>query len=259
MRLFIFRGALVIIIASTALCLYQMLLIHNTYVHEEKVHEKISAYAPPDSINSVNIKTLDTGDQFQDNPNVLIVDNSFLLDLKRSVNEDIEAWIRIPNSCIDYPIVYSEDNNFYLNHDVYRKYAAAGSIFIDKRNNKEFMDFNTIIYGHNMKNGTMFGELINFNNMGYFLNNPTAQIFLPDATYTLEIFAFIKLMYDDEIIYGSVSETNCIEFIKYVKSTALQYRDIQLSDNDRIVTLSTCTNDLADARIVLLARLNKSV
>ena len=260
MRVFFFRGVLVIIIAAMALCVYQMFIISNTYIQEEQVQELAAAFAP--SGPAEHLETIAPGSEDlpqQNPPDTVNVSNPSILEAMLSVNEDITAWIRVPNTHIDYPVVHGEDNSFYLDHDIYKQYAAAGSIFIDSRNNKGFVDFNTIIYGHNMKNGTMFGNLSYFSEMGYFLNNPNAQIFLPETTYTLEIFAFMRLNHDDSIIYGSVLNADFTEFIEYVKLNAVQYRDIQLNNYDRLVTLSTCINELADARMVLLARLNHAV
>jgi len=236
-----------------------MIIIRNTYVHEEQVHNFVSAYAPPDAGNgsdAINIKADNLSEQNVNKQDYAAYAlNESIVDAQRNINEDISAWIRIPNTYIDYPVVHYGDNIFYLDHDILRQKAAAGSLFIDSRNRAGFTDFNTVIYGHNMKNGTMFGELNNFSDINFFANNPTGQLFLPDRTYTLEIFAYLRIKQDDRIIYGTISGVNLTEYIKYIKINATNYRDIQLSDNDKIVPLSTCTNDYADSRMVVLAKL----
>ena len=246
------KGLIAIIIIAMSISIYQMLIIRNTYVHEEQVHTLMSGYAPVETSkakesaeNEINNEDAST-----------MIKNVSLINAKRDINDDITAWIRIPNTRIDYPVAYYTDNDYYLNHDILKNNAASGSLFVDNRNNKEFIDFNTIIYGHNMKNGTMFGDLSNFSNMGYFSNNTSGLIFLPDKTYYLEIFAFLQIKQDNRIIYGSISGENFTEFTEYVKQNALHYRDIQLSEYDRIVTLSTCADDGVDSRDVVLARLN---
>ena len=301
MRIYVFRGFLIVIIAAMAICMYKMIEIHNIYVHEEQTNETMAEFAPLDTVDYLEPKesekqavksedekqpeeqeqeqeqepsdpeteepkpveqteepkpaTPDPLDMNRYHPEAISGSNPSILEAQNNINEDITAWLRVPDTKIDYPVLHGTDNSFYLNHNVQKKPANAGSIFIDSRNNKGFIDFNTIIYGHNMINGSMFGDLLKFNDSSYFSNNPTARLFLPDATYNLEIFAFMNIKQDDRIIYGSAPSADFTEFFEYVRTNALYYRDVGLSDQDRIVTLSTCASDLADARMVLLAKL----
>ena len=261
MRVFFFRGILIVIIAAMAICLYEMIVIRNTYMHEEQVHNAVSAYAPvdlkPDGTGVVNTETSYIGDSASIDESTGAVNGS-IIEAQRNINADIAGWVRIPNTSIDYPVVQCADNSFYLTHDILKQKASAGTLFIDNRNSGGFADFNTVIYGHNMKNGSMFGELNNFSNTAFFTENTSGQLFVPDCTYNLEIFACLKIKQDDQVIYGSIYGADYGAFIKYVRSVALQYRDIQLNGGDRIVTLSTCTNVYADYRIVVLARLDRN-
>ena len=260
MRVFLFRGLLVAIVAALAICLYEMLIIQDTYVHEEQVHNAVLAYAPPTeapkSLNAAKKATAAWG-SIAENPG-LPGGNQFIKDAQRNISDAVAAWLRVPNTCIDYPVVQGGDNSFYLNHDCMGQKSASGSLFVDSRNNAGFVDYNTVIYGHNMKNGSMFGELGNFGNSIFFSNNPAASLYLSDCTYTLEIFAYLKVRQDDKYVYGSMQGAIFADFDAYVKSCALNYRDIGLADSDRIVTLSTCANDNANSRTVVLARLERA-
>ncbi|MDR1560096.1 MAG: class B sortase [Clostridiales bacterium] len=252
MRAFAFRGLLVIIVAAAAVCVYQLLAIRDNYVHADEIDNLLAPYAPP--IETANRKPWE-----EPHLNNQSAPNPFVVSLKRDFNEDVTAWIRVPNSRIDYPVVHGADNSYYLNHDIQKQKAVGGSLFVDSRNSKGFADFNTIIYGHNMKDGSMFSDLRNFSDFGYFSNNALASLYLSETTYDLEIFAYIEIKESDSVIYSRVSAADPEEFIEYVRSKASRYRDISLAENDKIVTLSTCTNDLADARIVVLARLKPVV
>jgi len=225
-----------------------MMNISNTYANVERIAELVSEFAPPvidmPNINLYSENLLRAG---ASNPTLLLA--------KNNLNDDILGWIRIPNTRIDYPIVQGIDNNFYVYHDIQRQPSGGGTIFIDRRNNENFTDFNTVIYGHNMLNGSKFAGLENFNDMGYFHNNPVGSLFLIDTTYIFDIFAFLRVEHNDRIIYGSKSYENFQEFIDYVRSVASNYRDVQLSGEDRFITLSTCDNDFPDYRFVVLARL----
>jgi sortase B len=108
-----------------------------------------------------------------------------------------------------------------------------------------------------MINGSKFADLENFGDIGYFHNNPMGSLFLIDTTYLLEVFAYLRTDREDKLIYGTKTEENFQEFIEHVRTIAINYRDVQLSGEDRFVTLSTCDNDFSDYRFVVLARLVK--
>ena len=286
MRLFIFRGSIVAIIAALSICMYKMIDIHISYSNIEKNDNAMAEYAPPATIPSIKPDRTDVSESPQPEQKETVIPepgqskppesesesesesepepqnqetvpgtNQSVLNAQKDLNEEITAWLRVPNTKIDYPVVHGEDNSFYLNHNVRKESSNAGSIFVDSRNNEGFIDFNTIIYGHNMINGSMFSDLIKFYDSAFFLESPAPELFLPDVTYTLEVFAFLRIKQDDRIIYNTITNANFPAYIEYVEANAIHYRDIQLESYDNIVTLSTCTNDAADERMVVLARL----
>lgn len=105
-------------------------------------------------------------------------------------NPDIYAWITIPGTNVDYPILQREgDNGYYLNHSVDGAGSIAGAIFTEDYNSKDFTDPNTIIYGHNMKNGSMFRTLHNYSDREFFDNNRDITIYMPDKILHYTIFA----------------------------------------------------------------------
>ena len=116
---------------------------------------------------------------------------------------DCYAWIRIPDTNIDYPIVQSpSDNTFYLDHNSYGDYEYAGAIFTENLNAKDFTDPNTVIYGHNMKNGSMFQNLHLFEDRAFMEEHPTFEIYLPDKILTYQVFAAYN--YDDRHLLRDV-------------------------------------------------------
>ena len=111
-------------------------------------------------------------------------------DKLKKANPDIYAWISIPEVKVDYPILQSEsDNGYYLNHTVNGQKSAYGSIYTEDYNNKDFSDFNTLVYGHNMKNGTMFGSLKKFRDAEFFKKNRFITVYTPGRILKYEIFA----------------------------------------------------------------------
>ena len=177
--------------------------------------------------------------------------NQSVIDLQAKY-PDAVGWLTVPGTKIDYPFVQSEGNDFYLRRDLDGKYAVAGTLFMDCRCAPEFSSQNTIIYGHHLKNGSMFGTLKAFADKEFFLKNTAGTIFLPRETLKLEIFAYLVVKYTDKEIYSDELSEN---FIDYVKQNARQYRELALTESDRIVTLSTCSYEFQNARTVLLARI----
>ena len=119
-----------------------------------------------------------------------------------SINSDYQFWINVEGTNIDYPVVQGSDNDFYLNHDFNKNYLPAGSIFLDYRNDFE-TDYNTVIYGHHMRNSTMFGQMEKFKKEDFFEKNKTITLTSKDDIYEYEIFAIG--VYDADFGYNTVN------------------------------------------------------
>lgn len=175
-------------------------------------------------------------------------------------NPDVCAWIQIPGiETIDYPILQSSpeaDDNFYLDHDIDGVKKRAGSIYIQKLNQKDFSDPNTLIYGHNMLNGSMFGQLKKFRNKDFF--DSTRKIFIYTPGHILEYEIISAFVYDDRHIMNSFNfkvENECQEFFDTVinpKSLTKQVLEgATLTTDDNIITLSTCTSNDSERYLVV--------
>jgi sortase B len=186
--------------------------------------------------------------------------NQTVIDAQNNVNDDIVGWLTIPNTKVDYLFVQAENNEFYLHKDLNKKQAAAGSVFMDSANSKNFTDFNTIIYGHHMKNGSMFQSLKSFADSKFFTENQTGMLFLPHNTYTLRIFAYMIVNAGDTTIYNISPDPETVVdgYFDYVRKNAKQFRELDFTGEDKVVTLSSCSYEYGDARMVLLARLEES-
>jgi len=177
--------------------------------------------------------------------------NQNVIDLKAEY-PDAAGWLTIPNTSIDYPFVQSKDNDYYLRRDINGSYATAGTLFLDYRCNQDFTSQNTIIYGHHMKNGSMFGGLRFFNERAFFDANRQGTIYLPSNTLALEFFAYLVINPNtEEELYSTVLKET---YHDYVRQNARHCLDIDMAEGDRIVTLSTCSYEFENARMVLLAK-----
>jgi sortase B len=168
--------------------------------------------------------------------------------LTEQENEDIYAWIYIPDTNIDYPVLqHPTDDSRYLNYNVDGSKGYPGCIYTERINDKDFSDFNTLIYGHNMKNGSMFHDLHKFADEVFFEEHPYVYLYLPDRTLQYQIFAAYR--YDDRHIMYSfdfTSDAVRTAYLKEVFSTsqlnAVIDKDLSVYPEDNIITMSTCVS-----------------
>lgn len=174
----------------------------------------------------------------------------------RAANEDVLGWIRIPDTKIDYPLMQGEDNDFYLNHTWDKQPNSVGSIFLEYLNSPDLTDYNTIVYGHNMKNDSMFGQLENYALQHYWQAHPYVYIATVDGVFRYEVFAFFRAEVDSLTysINPTQDETKAA-FLKLSLENAWYDTGIAPELTDRILTLSTCTSASYANRYVMQARL----
>ena len=153
---------------------------------------------------------------------------------------------------ISYPIVQGTDNDYYLHHTYKKEEVFAGSIFMDCKNSKDFSDQNTIVYGHNMKNGSMFGTLKQYKLQETIDKSPYFWIITPDEAYKYKIFAVYTANVDGDtytLIKGPGTET--IEYGESMQEKSdIDMGEHEFKQTDKMVTLSTCTGDSATRFVV---------
>ena len=178
------------------------------------------------------------------------------LNALREVNPDVIGWIRVPNSKINYPLMQGEDNTFYLEHTWEGNKNPYGSIFLESRNSPDMTDFNTIIYGHNMLNGSMFGGLSSFGYQWYFNWNKYVYILTDAGIYRYEIFSSYAAEVDSATYGLSFNQWETREnFIAMALENSQIDSDVVPEPTDRIITLSTCTGVGYESRRVVHAML----
>ncbi len=166
-----------------------------------------------------------------------------------SLNPDLYAWIKIPNTNIDNPVAQSsvDDDNYYLHHNYLGNYEFAGTIYSQRQNSKYFMDPVTVLYGHNMLDGSMFADLHKFADKDFFDKNEIMYVYTDGYILTYQIFAAYE--YDDRHILNSFDFADDAVFEGYLQtclnphsSNANIRQGVTLDVEDKILTLSTCTN-----------------
>lgn len=169
-------------------------------------------------------------------------------------NADIIGWIDIPGTTVSYPVVQSEDNEFYLTQSIYGERSSSGAIFMDYRNERDLSDDNTILYGHNMKNGSMFGGLKQYREEDFFKEHPYVDYYTPEGRHRFVIYA----VYEEE----AVSENFPVKF-EDEKSQSSWFEEgmkktwqkpfIIPGVDQHTIMLSTCTGRGYDKRFVVRA------
>lgn len=161
----------------------------------------------------------------------------------RSMNPDIIGWIDIPGAGISYPLVQGDDNSYYLTHMSSGEYGIHGSIFMDVHNKPDFSDGNTLIYGHNMKDGTMFAALAAYQDVALYSQYPYFYIYLPGYTLEYQIFScYSGRIGGSGYTYAFGQEAIFKDFLENIKSYGAYETNVNVVTTDRIVTLSTCVN-----------------
>lgn len=178
-------------------------------------------------------------------------------DTLQSVNPDIQAWLYMSGSSIHSPVLQAEDNSTYLYRLADGSSNAHGSLFIDCRNAGDFSDWNTLIYGHNMKDGSMFGGLKKYRKQAYYDAHPEMTLFTPEKTYRMEIFAAVTTDVSAAVYRVPAAREERDELVQWAQRNSEIECDVSIGTEDRIVTLSTCTGG-EDDRFVVLAVLRET-
>ena len=208
--------------------------------------DNMQVYASVDDIQSQLLKYKPTPGE----------DNGPTFEELRAINPDVCAWITLDGTKIDYPVVQGETNLEYINQDIYGEFALSGSIFLDSRNDRKFIDSYSLLYGHHMDNGAMFGDVMNYKEKEYFESHKTGTLYLNEQLEKIQWFACVETDAYDEVIYNpqDYKKENLEELMEYIKAHAVQYRLPEKKGKEgwnRIIGLSTCSNDQTNGRVIL--------
>ena len=203
--------------------------------------------------------TLPEGDGSQageqeDNYQIPVID----FDNLQKINSDIIGWIYIEGTNINYPIVQGRDNKYYLKHLFNGEWNSSGCIFLDSRKSSDLLDKHNIIYGHHMRDGKMFSDLMKYKQQSFYEKHPEILILTPDGNYKFIIFsAYVASITDGTWDIDFNTENHYEEWINKSLYKSCLKCDINPTTADQIVTLSTCSYEYNNASFVLLGLLKK--
>lgn len=173
-------------------------------------------------------------------------------------NQDVVAWLYCPDTPINYPVVQSSDNNYYLRRLLDGSYNSAGTLFLDYRNAEDLSNWNSVIYGHNMKNDSMFGTLPDYKTPSYFQEHPEMFLLTPEQDYSIQLLAGFTTPASSEL-YSSFAP-DAAEATRLIESWIRNsdfVSEIQPTAEDHLITLSTCSYEYDNARYVLIGILKE--
>lgn len=203
--------------------------------------------------NSVELNGVENSDSAE----LTAAESNGYLDACQAVNSQTTAWLMIPDTDIDFPVVQSEDNSYYLTHNLENNESVYGVPFLDYRCSSDFSDFNSVIYGHNIEGERMFAQLLHFQEDDFFQQHDIGYLITNQQVFTVHWFSCLVVK-NDAFVYDTVFLTDAqkTNFINNVKQQAVQYRqvDVNLLEK-RLVTLSTCSFVFQEARTVVIGYL----
>lgn len=230
-------------------------LEHSYAADQESESENLDALENDTALQNISGREVRTVIENGEEKTLPVMKNPINFSQLLSVNSDIVGWLRIRALDISYPVVQGEDNDFYLHRTFEKTDNFAGCLFVNSYNMGDFTDQNTIIYGHNMKNGSMFGKLKNFNDPEVFKKSRYFWIFTPEFIYQYRIFSASVVDKTGLTYQISFTDDEFEEFVSRAYSASVvDNQGVTVTKEDRIVTLSTCTGDDA-TRFVVMGKL----
>lgn len=181
------------------------------------------------------------------------------------LNPDLKGWIYIPGTPVSFPVVQGEDNSFYLNHDFYGERDRHGTIFADYSANLDGGELNVILYGHNMRDNTMFGSLKRYRQEDYYTDHPSFFLFMPEGDREYEILAVLE----NDIFSGTedtfqyyeyrhITDEEMFEaYYRNIKDRSLYDTGVEAEYMDQLVTLCTCSYGSLEQRFLIVGRLKR--
>ena len=176
----------------------------------------------------------------------------------RSINNDVAAWIYIPGTNIDYPIMQTDNNDFYLHNGADGQYNyELGCPFLDYRCNRDFSGFNSIVYGHHMENQLMFADIVKYEDEAFMTDHQTGYLVIGTGVHTVRLFSYIKASSTSALYHTSIIKKDRADYLDLIFLSAEYTQDMtidKLKSNDdvHLILLSTCTFEYNEARGILV-------
>ena len=234
---------------------YRLYDILHTYRVSEKMYDQLSGqYVSVQPASAAGTPAPQSGEEalVEEERSPVQVNFSAL----QAQNGQVVGWIYSPGTVINYPVAQAEDNDYYLYNFIDGTYTGTGTPFVDFMCPGDFSGQNTVIYGHHMNDGSMFASLSNYRSAEYYEEHPVLYLNTPAQNYRIEVFAgYVTDAESDSYILSFSDDGDFLRYLESMKSQSDFYSPVELSAEDHIVTLSTCSYEYFDARYVVQGKL----
>ena len=235
----LFKLAVVILLCVIGFSAYKIWIIAHGYLEGRETYKEIAEEAGTEA--DAKAEKDDVKVEF---------------DKLREKYPDVKAWLYSKGTIINYPVAQGRDNEWYLHRTLDGKWNGAGTLFIDENCERPFEDFLTIIYGHHMRDGSMFGSLVKYRDEEYYRKHRKLRLYTPEQDFDLIVIGVCTIPATSEMYkYDFDDEAAREEYISWIEQTTETVTDDRASTDDRIVMLSTCTYEFNDARLVVFGKL----
>jgi len=179
----------------------------------------------------------------------------------QAINPDVFAWLTVFGTNINYPVVQGSDNMKYLKTNAEGQHSLSGSIFLDSTCSRDFSDFSSIIHGHHLDQNAMFGEIGLFMEKSYFDARQYGKLFFDGRERGIEFFAFLHTDAYDGSVYRTkiTKEDEQLAYLEKLSQLAIHTRDVEVTQNDKLVLLSTCCSSTTNGRDILVGKITDTV
>lgn len=253
----IIDGTVIFVLAGIAVscCIY---LVYHSW----SMHKKEMEYEKMRQTENVQAET-EIMEQPTETEQGIYCEQVYDFKQLKEQNEDIYAWITVPGTQVDYPVLQSETDNYYLDYNLDHTKGYPGCLYTNACNQKDFSDYHTIIYGHNMKNDTMFGSLHDFEEETFFEEHDTIYVYTEEKRLTYEIYETVK--YSDAYIPSQYNVNSAEGRDRFLQETG-EYLDdgvshvrenAEIGGEDRLLTLSTCVGGESSRRFLVIGVLRE--
>lgn len=247
---------LIAIIVVSSICLYKELserkIQNDEYENLLMLFENVSDNHEDDFRN----KNKSEADNLSSEEK--ISSKSYNFDSIKNINSDVVGWIKIDGTKVNYPVMQnSNDSNYYLHRSIYKEYSSIGSIYAPNICNLKTAD-NIILYGHHIKDGSMFGSLTKYKNYNYYKEHKYIKLMIDDSSFSdYEIMAIIVTNVDDFKYYGFTRTENQNQYDEYIrecKNMSIFETGVKANYGDKLLTLVTCEYSQSNGRMIIVAK-----
>ena len=231
----------VLILCAIAVCCGGYLIYHHWSVKQRELeYEKLRQEETLSAATETVIAEPETEESTDET--VIYCDPVYDFGQLHEQNQDIYAWIVVPGTQVDYPLLQSETDNYYLDYNLDHSKGYPGCIYTNQCNRKDFSDYNTVLYGHNMKNLSMFGSLKKYKTEDFYKDHQFFTIYTSECAYRYQIFAYYDVPETDEVYtVGFAPDDTFQKFIDKMKQKSYDDTGVNVTKDDHIMTLSTCS------------------